>query len=281
MRTVLLASLLIACGSKAVTAPTVGPGAQGTTTPFPVGPPLASPGERMTYRVQVRGVELAAMTLSVGDVTEVHGKRAIVVQAHARSVGLAEMVAAADDTFTSWIDIATGRSLRFQVDEFERNSRVNIEHTVADLGLREGDMVPITFQLNDGAPVPEPQKVSLPEVWDYNAFLIALRGWEGKPGTTTSLEVFRSRWLWHIDIKIDGKEKLTTELGELPALRIVASTYRLDRKGARDLTAEPRDFIVWISDDAGRVPLKVDGKTDYGEVQMDIAEYQPGTAERL
>ena len=35
------------------------------------------------------------------------------------------------------------------------------------------------FHLNDEPPKPEPQDVSMPDVWDFNAFLIALRAWEG------------------------------------------------------------------------------------------------------
>ena len=111
----------------------------------------------------------------MGDISEVAGKKAIVVQGHAKSVGLANLVAAIDDTFTSWIDISTGRSLRFAVDEFETNSKTNVEHTVIDLAGRANDTLPIQFRLNDGPPSDEPQKVSKKDVWDYNAFLVALR----------------------------------------------------------------------------------------------------------
>ena len=67
------------------------------------GIPLATPGERMTYRVALRGMELATMQIAVGDFTDVGGKQTVVVQVHAKSVGLAQMVAAIDDTFTSWM----------------------------------------------------------------------------------------------------------------------------------------------------------------------------------
>jgi hypothetical protein len=277
----LLAALLLACGGNGARVPASARSAADSRAAFAVAPPLVTPGERMVYRIQLRGVELAAMTFGVGEITELGGKRSIVVQGQAKSVGLAEMLAAVDDTFTSWLDVQTGRSLRFAVDEFASGSKIDVEHTVAELAQREGDMVPVQFSLNSATPTPEPQKLSLPEVWDYNGFLIALRSWEGKPGARLSVEVFRSRWLWHVDMKIGGRETLTTELGELPALRFEGHTYRLDRKGGRDHSAEPRDFMIWISDDDGRVPLKVKARTDYGDVTMDIADYQPGTGQRL
>ena len=273
-------SSLLACGSKSAdptkpTAPVAKPAAFGD------GPPLATSGERMTYRLVLRGVELAVMQIAVGDLTELGGKQTIVVQTHAKSVGLAQMLAAIDDTFTSWIDVTTGRSLRFVVDEFETNSKVNIEHTIADLAGRTGDQVPITFALNDEAPQPEPQKVQLRDVWDYNAFLIALRSWEGSTGTAVDLEVLRSRALWAMNVKIAAKDKLATELGELPSLRFDAHTFKLTRDGKQDSSSDERDMSIWISDDDDRVPLMLTARTDYGDVKLEIVDYQPGTGKRL
>jgi hypothetical protein len=276
-----LLALLVACGTSSTTAPTTTPTAPAAQPAFGEGPPLVTPGERMTYRVELGGFELARMTLAVGDLTDLAGKKTVVVQGHAKSVGLADRIAAIDDTFTSWIDVETGRSLRFAVDEYETNSKTNIEHTIADLAARSGDKLPITFALGDATPAPEPQKLAYPDAWDYNAFLVALRAWEAPKGTSKSLEVLRSRWLWHIDVTIGGKDNLTTELGDLPALRFDARTYKLTRAGERDTGSDERRFSVWISDDDGRVPLQITARTDYGDVKMRIVDYQPGTGQRL
>ena len=275
-----LGSSLFACGPKP-TSPTGPTGPVAEAAVFGAGPPLATPGERMTYRVELRGVELAVMQIAVGDLTETSGKQTVVVQVHAKSVGLASMIAAIDDTFTSWIDITTGRSVRFAVDEYETNSKVNIEHTIADLAGRSGDQLPITFALNDAAQQPEPQKVRLPDVWDYNAFLIALRSWEGAAGSSAKIEVLRSRYLWAMEVKIHGKDKLPTELGELPALQFDAHTFKLTRTGVKDTTSDERDLSIWISDDNDRVPLKLIARTDYGDVKMEIVDYQPGSGQHL
>jgi len=281
LRVVLIAvvgSWLIACPTPTTPKGPTGPVAD--VAKFGAGAPLVTPGERMTYRVELRGVELAVMTIGVGDLTDLDGVKTIVVQVHAKSVGLAQMLAAVDDTFTSWIDITTGRSRRFAVDEFETNSKVNVEHSVADLAARSGEQVTVTFALNDAAPQPETQKVTLPDVWDYNSFLVALRSWEGAPGTKQKIEVLRSRYLWSMEIGIKGKEKLTTELGDLPALRFDAHTFKLTRAGEKDTTSDERDMSIWISDDNDRVPLKLTARTDYGDIQMDIVDYQPGTGPR-
>jgi len=238
----------------------------------------------MSYKLALQGIDLATYSFAIGDVQEVAGKKGIVVQSHAKAIGLVAMVAKLDDRFTSWVDIETGHPLRFQTDEFATGSKTDIEHTVIDLAGRHENTIPIAFHMNDEPETPEPQKVTLPDVWDYNAFVVALRSWEGEPGTSLVAEVFRSRFLWHVEIKIHGKEKLATELADLAevsALRFDAHTYKLGRDGSKFAGSDERDFSVWISDDDGRVPLQTVARTDYGDIKMKIVEYSPGTGERL
>ena len=276
MRSFVVAALLVGCGSSQVQhIPLPAP----KLARLPVGPPLVTPGEHMSYKLALQGIDLAVYEFAIGDVTQVNGKPAIPMQAHAKTVGIGALVKV-DDYFWSWMDPQTGRPLHWVTDEYAVNGN-DKEKTDADFSARSDDTVPVKFHLNDEPPAAEPQKVSQPDVWDYNSFLIALRSWEGPPGTTVVAEVFRSRFLWHVEMKIHGKDKLVTELGELPALRLDGHTYKLGRDGNRFPGADERDFSVWISDDDGRVPLKVTAKTDYGDIEMKITDYQPGTGQRL
>ena len=213
--------------------------------------------------------------MNVGEETKIGGVTAVVVQSHAKAVGFVKMVANVDDTFTSWIDVATGRPLRWTADEYATKTD-DKERTEVKFSERAGDQLPATFHLNDAAPAPEPQRVSMPETWDFNSFLVALRSWEGAPGTKVTVEVFRSRYLWHLEETIGAKEKLTTALGDLPALRFDGRVYKLDRNGVRVPDSDERRFSIWISDDDGRVPLQIVAKTDYGDMKMEITDYQPG-----
>ena len=273
---------VLGCGHPGPTSVPVPP-APAEEGKLPAGPPLVTPGERMTYKLALQGVELATFSISAGEVQELAGRQVIVVQAHARSVGIVEWVARIDDRFTSWIDVETGRSRRFQTDEYETNSKTNVEHVVAETAAREGDRIPVTFHVNDGTPAPEPQRVNKAEVWDYNAFVVALRAWEQPPGSKVSVEVFRSRYLWNVEIQIRGREKIQTalpDLDEVMALRLDAHMFRLDREGKKDPGAEARNLSIWISDDDGRVPLRTLARTDYGDIRMDIVDYSPGTGPR-
>jgi Protein of unknown function (DUF3108) len=282
-----LVLLLEACSRPVAPSAPSAPTAPATPAPAKAetglrgGPPLATPGEHMQYKLSLQGVDLATYDLAIGDVTELAGKRAIVVQGHAKVSGFASFLATIDDRFTSWVDVSNGRPLRFQTDEYASGSKTDIEHAVIDLAARADDTIPVTFHVNETPVKNETQKASQPVVWDYNAFLLALRAWEAPAGSTLALEVFRSRYMWHVDVKIHGKEKRVTALGELPALRIDGTTYKVDRKGARDPGSEQRAFTMWISDDDGRVPLEIMATTDYGDLKMQIVDYQPGAGQRL
>lgn len=271
--------LLAACGNSH--APSSVPQAPPiTATKLPDGPPLVTPGERMSYRLALGDVDLATYDVAVGDISEVAGRQTIGVQGHAKAVGFVSHVANIDDVFTSWIDIKTGRPVLWTVDEFASKG-TDKERTEARIADREGDSVPIMFHVNDGEPKPEPQKVSMADVWDYNAFTVAVRSWDAPVGSTVSTEVFRSRFLWHVDLKVHSRETIATDLGDLPAIRIDGRTWKLTRDGTRAKDSDERIFTLWISDDDGRVPLRNDARTDYGDIKMTITEYNPGTGARL
>jgi hypothetical protein len=265
-----------ACGSKTMATP---PAAPVAAAKLPDGPPLVTAHEVMSYRVQLGSMDLATYDLGVGEITDVAGKRAIVVQGHAKSRGLAAVVKNVDDTFTSWIDVETGRPLRWAVEESSSDGDVR-ERTDARLAERAENLVPVDVWVNDQAKA-EQQKVSLPDVWDYNSFLVALRAWEAPPGSTVTTEVFRSRYMWRVTMTIAGEEKLVTELGEFPTLRFDAHAHLIERDGKPSAGDDERQFSIWITNDQGRVPVQTVGRTDYGDIKLSIIDYQPGTGERL
>lgn len=187
----------IGCKHKPLGAPAGGP-PQLIVNELPAGSPRVTPGERMTYKLTAKGLELASYEINVGDVIEFEGKRAAVVQARARSVGLATFASKVNDTFTSYVDVKTGRPLYWHAQEYASDpgeDEDKTEHTEAKFTQREGNMLPMFHHIGPAPASAEPQKLSLPEVWDYNAFLVALRSWEGRVGSKVSTEVLRSRYL--------------------------------------------------------------------------------------
>ncbi|MBA3500111.1 MAG: DUF3108 domain-containing protein, partial [Deltaproteobacteria bacterium] len=190
---------LLACGSKG--APPGSPKGDPVTT-LPIAPPVATPGERMAYKLTLKGVDLGTFSLVVGELVDLDGTQTVVVQAQAKSGGFASLVANIDDRFTSWVDVKTGRPRRFEVFEHADRKGKDKDHVVVDFAARSTEGIPVQYGLNDEPMKTLVQPVTQKDVWDYNAFLLAIRGWEGTQGSTTTLEVFRSRYVWRITITL-------------------------------------------------------------------------------
>src|SRR5678816_2384514 len=111
---------------------------------FPDGPPVATPGERMGYALALRGIQLAELELTTGEVTERDGARVIPITMHAQSTGLASLVAKVDDKFTTWLDVTTGRPRRFECEEYATHGKSDIEHVLVEYSRRAGETMPLS-----------------------------------------------------------------------------------------------------------------------------------------
>jgi hypothetical protein len=265
-----LAIALVACGNR---------GTHGVTTrdcnvpaaKLGTQPPFAAPGERVRYRVTALGLELAALTMAVGEVAPVEDKQGVVVQAVAESVGLAARVKPVRVEFTSWIDVTTGLPLLFRSVE---SSEV-VEARFTKLAEKR---FPISTQKTD--PPGQPEKIEMQvtngQPLELLGVLLVLRSWDDKIGASRTFEAVRSSYMWRMQATLVGRESIATDLGELPTVKFNAISRRLMRDGSIDQGTEPRKFSVWISDDADRVPLLMIAETDYGDIRIEIVDYTAG-----
>ncbi len=250
-------------------------------TAFPPAPPFARPGERMVFRIALQNVEVAVFSIVVGDVVELDGKKALVVQAAAHSLGLASLVSKVDDQFASWVDISNGRPLLFRSHEGAGNGGSDgIDDAATEFFKRTATTVPVVIKGPGVGEAQESQLLSDAELWDMNSFFLVLRGWRGELGSKITSEVVRSRFAWRTKIEFVGKDSQVTALGKFPTLRFDGVARKLNRTG-KEILGDDRNFSLWITDDADRVPVVIVAKTDYGDVRMEIVEYAPGTGARF
>jgi hypothetical protein len=237
-------------------------------------PPMATPGERMMYRVAIHGFELAEYSIAVGEATTLDGTDVVVVQSQARTTKLAAKLKPIDDLFTSWISRGDGRSVRYVSSE--RASKDDDSKEVSESRSSAG-MVAVHVTRGDEV-IDEQQTIGGHGGHDLNSFLIFLRGWEGEPGAHLDADVVRSRYVWRMRVKVVGFDNLSTVLGSLPVARYDGEGVRLLRDGTIDPKSDTRRFSIWMTDDADRVPVKLVAKTDYGDIVMELLSYSPGTA---
>jgi hypothetical protein len=236
----------------------------------------------MTYRVRVLRVEVAEFAITVGDPATLGRRPAIAVHAAVHTTGLAALVRRVKAEFTSWIDMSTGRALAFRAEETAGKDDPTVESMDVRFDQLAGGRFPVVSVRPDAEGAPQrtvEQQSTREQPLDLLSLLIQLRAWD-KPGRA-SFVTLRSSHLWRTDVRTAGRESLKTELGNLPALRFELDSRRMNRDGSFDRNTEPRHLVIWISDDADRVPLKLVAPTDYGMIEMAIAEYVPGPLPNL
>jgi len=141
--------------------------------------------------------------------------------------------------------------------------------------------VPVIVRRPDAGETHEEQELPSGFGHDLHSMLIALRGWDAPPGTKTTLDVFRSRYVWRSQLVVGGYETVVTRLGALPCVRLDGISRRLTRAGEIDGRSDTRHFSMWITDDGDRVPVLMVARTDFGNVRMEIVEYQSGSGRRF
>ena len=79
-----------------------------------------------------------------------------------------------------------------------------------------------------------------------------------------------------VEIVFAGSDTIKTSLGHNAAIRIEGTATRLTRALSPHHTRAPRKFTLWMSDDAYRLPLRVEARTEYGPVEVELVAYERG-----
>ncbi|HTM20569.1 MAG TPA: DUF3108 domain-containing protein [Kofleriaceae bacterium] len=200
-------------------------------------PAFAQPGERLLFEGRWLGVAIGRVSVDVGGVRTVRGHRVISGRSVAESDGMSAVFSSLWWQLDSTIDLDTGRPL-------QATDRWNI--------LFGGERDHGSWNQSS---------------WDddqYNlhSAVAAIRGWDPAPGERRRLRV---------DIGGQFTIELASAGGEyLPAYGRAALRYE-----GRALIGETYGFTFWISDDAERIPLRLDMQTHWGRVSLRLRRYEP------
>lgn len=229
------------------------------------------PGESMIFDISLRGVLGGTAVLGVGEPGVVDGKSAVIVQSLVQSAGVLVAIKEVRDQIFTWIDVEQGMVLKHEAESKFGKKEASIE---TDLGGGIAGPFTIDYKPKNGKVQHALQKLPADAIaLDAHAILGRLRAWDPEDGDEQSFFLLSGRRLWRSSVRVGAHETISTTMGRRPAIRIDGVAQRVTR-GLGDLKSKkPRNYSVWISDDASRLPLLVMAKTEYGDLRLELVEY--------
>ena len=217
-------------------------------------------GEQLTYDISWSDyLTAASATVSVREKRSSFGSVASYLVAEGQPVGFVAAIYSVYYKVDSLLDVYTllpqrgsvfsqeARHRRMQVTRFDQVQRkATYEMTTATVYKRE---------LRLPSPAHDPLSA-----------LYALRTLAMKAGDTTTLAVVNDGMVHTVKVTVAGREPVDTPLGRQNAWKLTPQA--LDSRG------EPANdqVTIWISDDARRLPLRIDAKLDVGVFRLVLRE---------
>lgn len=248
-----------------------------------VAPPgLYERGERLTFAVYWFGIGAGTAVLEARGPVEVDGRRAYHFVTAAESSPLVSVFYRVRDRNEAFLDAALPRSLRFdkhlREGRYRHDSSTAFDHEAGQATFRYIDYGPlsrsietleealrITSYRSETFPVP-------PSVLDELSALYILRTRPLAVGETLRLVVLASRKAYEAEFRVTGRETLETELGAIPTL-VVEPLIRFE-----GIFQRKARVVLWLSDDARRIPVRIQTKVRVGTFTAVLIHREVGTA---
>jgi len=116
----------------------------------------------------------------------------------------------------------------------------------------------------------------VPGLRDMAGALLLARSQPLRPGDVLQLAVFPGEWMYLVRVKVEGRETMTWHGEERPVIRVSLEIDYINK----DYTLRPHSKFqrgtVWVSDDAVRLPLRVEVKVFVGYVFAELESLRLG-----
>jgi hypothetical protein len=261
------------CGSTApalVEAPAAEPVTSAPPIALTVDQAFFIPGEQMTWALSLRGIFGGEAVMAMGEPGYVDGRHVLVVRSRTATAGAVKMIKEVRDDITTWIDIDSSLPIRIsgELKFGARETRVATEFT------KTGYTTEYQRLNRDKKPRKHKQVVPTELTHDTHSLIGVMRAWNPEAGTRAYFYTVAGRRLWHNSIRFTGRETKRTRMGLFPTMRFDGVATRVNRRLLPDQRKKPRSYTVWFSDDAKRMPLLLIARTEYGDVAVELIDYQ-------
>jgi hypothetical protein len=222
-------------------------------------------GETFTYSVKLAGIEGGRVAISVGKPGASSGKRNVKLRGFAETIPFISAFAHMSEEVVTLVDLVDVLPLRSKLDrKAPDNDRL--------LEIAFGITMTKQKMLLRGRTYHSPRAIRGPLYDPISAFFL-LRSLPLEPGTKLGLIALNGIALYRCEVRVTGRERLYTRLGAVDTLRIEGEARLIFDDGKEVAGKPPRRFVLWLSDDARRLPVQASGDTTLGRVEAFMASH--------
>ena len=214
-------------------------------------------GETLRYMVTWLGMEAGEIFIQVTRNSSESGQ--FLITATARSAGLLDFFYPVEDYFETVVREKSRLPEYYKMLQKE-GKRQNNKVTRYDQ-----ENYHVTYRKNDKSP--ELFKVDGPMHNEFSSFLF-LRTLSFSSEAEEMMPIFADKQRHEVLVTVEGRESLPTILGQKNVLQI---RPHLTFKGLYEKVDDP---VIWLTDDAYRIPVQIKTKIVIGSLLAELVEYQ-------
>jgi hypothetical protein len=222
------------------------------------------PGEQCTYAVKYLGIVAGTAQITVGSELQLWGRSVWPIVTVARTDSKLAVYPVKDRFVTYW-DMLERRSIGSDLYADENNKRrrqkIRLDH--------DARAATVTKQ-KEGEPAHESELEIEPGTGDIAAAVFALRNMPLAVGKEFSLPVVTGSRTFNLKAKVEGRQPLTTPLGEREVFKVRVQTEFAGKFESK------RDIFAYITADEAHVPVRMEAEFVLGALIADLTAYQPG-----
>lgn len=231
------------------------------TKPFTVGEVLTYEGKISKI---IQGIAVADMTFSLTNAPDTNN---YLIKTEAKSKGslLRLFRYSFLQEYRSTVDNLNFRILKTEKNDVQKE-RIRISEAVFDYENKQ-----VTFaETNPKEPMRPPRKIASEikgEVHDMVSGIYALRLLPLAVGKVFEITVSDSGLVYKVPIRVTRREIQKTILGKVMCFRVEPEVFGVNR-----LIEQEGSMIIWITDDARRIPVRSQIKTDIGKIEVKLRQ---------
>lgn len=159
------------------------------------------------------------------------------------------------------------KSLRMQLTENYRTYRTEEKSEFLPGGVRSW-----RESTKKGSKKPKWKNFHVDGIRDIAGALLLARSQPLRDGDVMRLAVFPGEWMYLVTVRVAGREKIAWRGAERPAIRASLEIESIEKDYSLKPHKKFQSGTVWVSDDALRIPLRIEVKVFIGYVFAELAE---------